>query len=186
MVRQYGQIHLSGVLDCDGVVISAIHEGVFLHMIDKEKVSAAVKEMTANPDWNEVLMRAPGAANLRIALAFYASKNLDSMSSQEKDEYREFRENLEAQLTAGELKYLSEEFGRMGVDAAKQHYNDLFMKKPPEEQQKGQQEYASLGSGGGGAPSGGDQGGDGEDSDPEQPQQQTEHQDDGNQQQEEK
>lgn len=98
-------------------------------MIDKSKVTAAIAEMTENPDWKEILLNAPGAANLRIALAFYASKNLDSMSSQEKDEYREFRESLEAQLNADELKYLADNFKRMGVDAATQHYSELLAKK---------------------------------------------------------
>jgi len=98
-------------------------------MIDKAKVTQAVSEMTENPDWKDVLMNAPGAANLRIALAFYASKNLDSMSQQEKDEYREFREMLEAQLNAEELKYLVDSFDRMGVEAAKTHYQELLEKK---------------------------------------------------------
>ena len=96
-------------------------------MIDKEKVKAAVKEMTeANQDWKDILLNAPGAANLRIALAFYASKNLDAMSQPEKDEYREFREMLEALLNAEEFKYLAEAFGRMGMDVARDHYNELF------------------------------------------------------------
>lgn len=107
-------------------------------MIDKAKISQAVKDMTANPDWEDVLLNAPGGAQLRIALAFYASKNLDSMNQQEKDEYREFREMLESQLNAEELKYLTEAFGRMGVDAAQQHYQELLSKKGPEPQQ-GQQ-----------------------------------------------
>lgn len=97
-------------------------------MIDKDKVTQAVSEMCENPDWRDVLVNAPGAANLRVALAFYASKNLDGMSDQEKDEYRQFREMLESQLNAEELKYLVEEFGRMGVDAAKSHYEDLLRK----------------------------------------------------------
>ena len=113
-------------------------------MIDKAKVSQAVKDMTANPDWADVLFNAPGGAQLRIELAFYASKNLDSMNQQEKDEYREFREMLESQLSAGELKYLTEAFGRMGVDAAQQHYQELFSKKTPEEQQQGNQEYEAI------------------------------------------
>lgn len=99
-------------------------------MIDKQKVTEAVLEMTRNnSDWKEILMNAPGAANLRIALAFYASKNLDSMSSPEKDEYREFREQLEAQLNAEELKYLAESFDRMGLDTAKDHYYELYYTK---------------------------------------------------------
>lgn len=111
-------------------------------MIDKAKVSQAVSEMCENPDWKDVLMNAPGAANLRVALAFYASKNLDSMSDQEKDEYREFREMLESQLNEEELKYLVQEFGRMGVDAAKSHYEELLQKK------------SASGGGGGGTPTG--------------------------------
>ena len=98
-------------------------------MIDKEKVKQATLEMTKNADWKEILLNAPGAANLRIALAFYASKNLDAMTSPEKDEYREFREQLEAQLNAEELKYLAESFDRMGLDTAKDHYYELYHKK---------------------------------------------------------
>lgn len=102
-------------------------------MIDKQKVKEATLEMTQNnKDWKEILLGAPGAANLRIALAFYASKNLDSMTSQEKDEYREFREQLEAQLNAEELKYLAESFERMGLDTAKDHYYELYYKKNSE------------------------------------------------------
>lgn len=102
-------------------------------MIDKTKVTAAVTEMTRNDDWAEILLNAPGAANLRIALAFYATKNLPSMSTKEKDEYREFRETLESQLDAEELKYLADSFARMGVDAARDHYNELLAKKTQQE-----------------------------------------------------
>lgn len=113
-------------------------------MIDKEKAKAAIASMCENPEWKKVIENAPGAANLRIALAFYASKNLSEMTQQEKDEYREFREMLERQLNAEELKYLAEEFGRMGVEAASSHYNELFAKKSPEEQQQGQKAYDDL------------------------------------------
>lgn len=113
-------------------------------MIDKEKSKAAIASMCENPEWRKVIENAPGAANLRIALAFYASKNLAEMTQREKDEYREFREVLERQLNAEELKYLAEEFGRMGVEAASTHYNELFAKKSPEEQQQGQKAYDDL------------------------------------------
>lgn len=95
-------------------------------MISKEKVIQACREMIENKDWAEVLSNAPGAAQLRIGLAFYASKNLDSMTQEEKDEYREFREMLESQLNREELKYLAEAFDRMGVEAAKEHYQELL------------------------------------------------------------
>lgn len=113
-------------------------------MIDKAKVVEAIKSMKEKGDWGIVLKNAPGAAALRVALAFYASKNLDSMSSSEKDEYREFRETLEQQLNAEELKYLTEAFGYMGVQAAQEHYKELFDKKPPEEQQQGTLAYNEI------------------------------------------
>lgn len=113
-------------------------------MIDKEKAKAAIAEMCKNPDWKEVLTNAPGAANLRIGLAFYASKNLSEMDQKQKDEYREFREMLEGQLTAVELKYLAEEFRRMGVEAAATHYQELLSKKPQEEQTAAEQEYQEI------------------------------------------
>lgn len=113
-------------------------------MIDKSKVQAAISEMIANKDWKEVLFNAPGSANLRIALAFYASKNLPTMDVKEKDEYREFREMLEAQLNAEELKYLTESFARMGVESARTHYQELFSKKTPEEQAEGEKAYERL------------------------------------------
>lgn len=113
-------------------------------MIDKSKVQTAIKEMIANKDWKEVLFNAPGGANLRIALAFYASKNLPTMDVKEKDEYREFREMLEAQLNAEELKYLTESFARMGVESARTHYQELFSKKTPEEQAEGTKAYEEL------------------------------------------
>lgn len=113
-------------------------------MIDKEKVKQAISDMTQNPDWADVLRYAPGAANLRVALAFYASKNLPEMDQKEKDEYHEFREMLERQLNATELKYLAEEFNRMGVEAAATHYNELFSKKTPEEQADAEAEYKDI------------------------------------------
>ena len=113
-------------------------------MIDKNKVKDAIASMTQNPDWADVLRYAPGAANLRVALAFYASKNLPEMDQKEKDEYHEFREMLERQLNATELKYLAEEFNRMGVEAAATHYNELFSKKPPEEQADAEAEYKDI------------------------------------------
>lgn len=113
-------------------------------MIDKAKVKQAISEMTQNPDWADILRYAPGAANLRVALAFYASKNLPEMDQKEKDEYHEFREMLERQLNATELKYLAEEFNRMGVEAAATHYNELFSKKPPEEQADAEAEYKDI------------------------------------------
>lgn len=113
-------------------------------MIDKDKVKQAISEMTQNPDWADVLRYAPGAANLRVALAFYASKNLPEMDQKEKDEYHEFREMLERQLNATELKYLAEEFNRMGVEAAATHYNELFSKKTPEEQADAEAEFKDI------------------------------------------
>ena len=113
-------------------------------MIDKDKVKQAISDMTQNPDWADVLRYAPGAANLRVALAFYASKNLPEMDQKEKDEYHEFREMLERQLNATELKYLAEEFNRMGVEAAATHYNELFSKKTPEEQADAEAEYEDI------------------------------------------
>ena len=113
-------------------------------MIDKEKAKAAIAEMCQNPDWKEVLANAPGAANLRIGLAFYASKNLADMDQKQKDEYREFREMLERQLNAVELKYLAEEFRRMGVEAAASHYAELLAAKPQEEQASAEQEYQEI------------------------------------------
>jgi len=113
-------------------------------MIHKDKVTEAIRSMTKNPDWRDVIRYAPGLAAHRIALAFYASKNLSSMDQKEKDEYREFRELLERQLNAKELKYLAEAFARMGVDAARDHYNELFSKKSPDEQAQGQKEYDEL------------------------------------------
>ena len=113
-------------------------------MIDKEKAKAAIAEMCKNPDWKEVLSNAPGAANLRIGLAFYASKNLAEMDQKQKDEYREFREMLERQLNAVELKYLAEEFKRMGVEAASTHYNELLSKMPQEEQTAAAEEYQEI------------------------------------------
>jgi len=103
-------------------------------MIDESKVVEAGREMVKNPDWREVLENAPGAAYIRILLAFYASKNLDSMSQQEKDQYREFRETLETQLKAEELKYLSEAFDRMGVQKAHEHYQELYEKQAGQQQ----------------------------------------------------
>lgn len=113
-------------------------------MIDKAKVKQAISDMTQNPDWADVLRYAPGAANLRVALAFYASKNLPEMDQKEKDEYHEFREMLERQLNATELKYLAEEFNRMGVEAAATHYNELFSKKTPEEQADAEAEFKDI------------------------------------------
>ena len=54
-------------------------------MIDKAKVSEAIAAMVKNPDWRDVLVNAPGAANLRIGLAFYASKFLSEMDVKEKE-----------------------------------------------------------------------------------------------------
>ena len=114
-------------------------------MIDKQKVKEAIAAMTGeNEGWRQMLDAAPGAANLRIALAFYASKFLAEMSQQEKDEYREFREMLERQLNAEELKYLEKGFERMGAEAARVHYAELFSKKSPEEQAEGQKAYDEL------------------------------------------
>ena len=113
-------------------------------MIDKEKAKEAIAEMCKNQDWKDVLSNAPGAAKIRVSLAFYASKNLSEMDQKQKDEYREFREMLERQLNAVELKYLAEEFKRMGVEAAATHYQELFSKKPPEEQTSAEQEYQEI------------------------------------------
>ena len=113
-------------------------------MIDKEKAKAAIAEMCKNPDWKDVLANAPGAASLRVSLAFYASKNLAEMDQKQKYEYREFREMLERQLNAVELKYLAEEFKRMGVEAAATHYQELLSKKPQEEQAAAAEEYQEI------------------------------------------
>ena len=104
-----------------------IAEKEWNEMIDRQKVKDAIKRMTENNrDWKEILSNAPGAADLRIALAFYASANLETMTQQEKDEYREFREMLEAQLNEEELKYLLESFDRMGMTVARDHYDELL------------------------------------------------------------
>lgn len=113
-------------------------------MIDKAKVTEAVSQMTQNPAWEEILLNAPGAAKLRLAVAFYASKFLPQMTTAEKDEYREFREKLESGLNAEELKYLAESFARMGVEAAQQHYAELLASKPAEEQQAASDAYAAM------------------------------------------
>ncbi len=113
-------------------------------MIDKEKIKAAVADMTKNKRWRAVLMDAPGAASMRIALAFYATKNLKDMSVHEQDEYRDFRQMLESRLNAFELKYLAEAFGKMGAEPARVHYEDLFGKKPEAERAEGEKQYAEL------------------------------------------
>ena len=107
-------------------------------MFEKEKLKEAIRSMTeGNDDWKAVLRDAPGAARLRVAVAFYANKFLDQMTQQEKDEYREFRENLEAQLDSEELKYLVGAFDRMGAARAVEHYRDLLEKKLAQERKEG-------------------------------------------------
>lgn len=114
-------------------------------MFDKQKIVDAGLAMTErNGDWREILLYAPGNAMLRVGLAFYASQNLKTMDQKEKDEYHEFREMLERHLSAGELKYLTESFSRMGVEKARDHYAELFAKKPQEEQDQGVKEYEEI------------------------------------------
>lgn len=113
-------------------------------MIDQTKAIEAIRDMTKNEAWRDILVNAPGAADLRIALAFYASKFLSTMDQKEKDEYREYREMLERSLNAEELWYLTQEFGRMGVEAAQTHYKELFGKRPLEDQEKAKKAYGEL------------------------------------------
>ncbi len=125
-------------------------------MFEKEQLKKAIRWMCAkNPDWAEILHYAPGAAALRFGVAFYGAMILekpeDQMSDEEKksaqqfkDEYREFRENLEPQLNAFELKYLAEQFDRMGKAEASKHYRELLSQKQELEQAEAQSQYDDL------------------------------------------
>ena len=109
---------------------------------DEGKIVQAITELiTKNKDWRKILVNAPGGAALRIGVAFYANRFLNELERVEKEEYREFREMLEQQLTGDELKYLAETFARMGVDKAAEHYNELLSKKDPAEQEEAKQKW---------------------------------------------
>lgn len=130
-------------------------------MIDKNKVvESAFETINNNEDWKQVLMDAPPGAQLRICIAFYGAKNKgeweriakdSSLSADERseaqkslDEYREFREQFTATLNAFDLKYLAENFERMGLESGAQAYREAFEAKPEEERKSASEQYAKL------------------------------------------
>lgn len=130
-------------------------------MIDLQEAMDAVSSVVDNnDDWRQILMDAPGGAALRLALAFYTSPNLDKWLADSKnrgvedavrenaqkhlDEYREFREKLDATLNPTELKYLVESYDRMGSESARDHFKDIFDKLPQEKKDEGERGYADI------------------------------------------
>lgn len=94
-------------------------------MIDQQKVTAAIREFTSNPEWRKIFMEAPPGAMERLSLSFYFSKNKDTFGPEEFDEYRNLRSELEASLTEEDLQYLIDNNDK---ENAIQHYQELLDK----------------------------------------------------------
>lgn len=94
-------------------------------MIDPNKVTEAVLEFMANPEWKTIFTNAPGGAMERLAISFYFSKFHDQFQPEDFQEYRDLRDEYEKSLTEEDLNYLIENSDK---ENAKKHYQELLGK----------------------------------------------------------
>ena len=108
--------------------------------LDKNKVSQAIGYFTNHKKngeaWKRILFEAPAFAMERIAISMFYSVFGKEMAKEEKEQYRNLRENIDASLEREDLEYLI----KVMPEKQKAYYKTLLSLVPENQttQQQGQ------------------------------------------------
>ena len=70
------------------------------------QVEAAKAEFLANPGWKRIYDSAPAGAKRRLEISFWFSQNRDAMEPEMFTVYRNWRMDVERQMTEADLEYM--------------------------------------------------------------------------------
>ena len=87
------------------------------------QVEAAKAEFLANPGWKRIYDSAPAGAKRRLEISFWFSHNRDAMEPEMFTVYRNWRVDVERQMTEADLEYM---IANMDKKTAVEHYTSLL------------------------------------------------------------
>lgn len=87
---------------------------------NEEAMQAAFESFMEDNFWKEMYDNAPEGAKKRLRVAFWGSKYINER--EDLDDYREYRERVENEMTLADAEYLAEHFPE---GAGKKHYTEM-------------------------------------------------------------
>ena len=104
-------------------------------MVDKHKISESIRtffeDKRNGESWRKILLNAPAFAMERIAISMYHTVYGPTMTKEDKEEYRNLREEIEATLEREDLEYLV----KVMPESKKEHYRSLLSLLPQAQEQ---------------------------------------------------